>query len=194
MALPLKDNLSFPVVDGGFCEAIRNNDEPFQNLSVNQVGLCAILATVPVAAAEMFRIMVMNVFCTVMGIPPSASTKKKSVVLPERPTIVFGVPVAAFGCTEEQARRSLRMHIVFSVGIPPNLLQAAGGIDFLKTAISQAIDAVACGELEPLTHFRHLIRDLQGKTPPHACLYKPHHLIREKKTVSKRCSASSGSF
>jgi hypothetical protein len=135
---------------------------------------------VPVAATEIFQIMVQNVFCIVMGTPPSASTKKKSVVLPERPPGVFGVPVAAFGCTEEQARRSLHRHIVFSGGIPPNLLQAAGGIDLLKTAISQPKDAVACGELEPLTHFRHLIRDLQGKTPPHACLYKPHHPIREK--------------
>lgn len=180
MALPLKDNLSFPAVDGGFCETIRKNGEHFQNLSVNQAGLRAILATVPVAATEIFRIMVQNLFCIVMGTPPSASTKKKSVVFSERPTSVFGVPVAAFGCTEEQARRSSHMHIVFSGGIPPNSLQIAGGIDFLKTAISQDIDAVACGELEPLTHFRHLIHDLQGKTPPHACLYKPLQPIREK--------------
>ncbi|EFX67269.1 hypothetical protein DAPPUDRAFT_261899 [Daphnia pulex] len=133
----------------------------------------------------MFRIMVQNVFCIVMGTPPSASTKKKKGVLPERPTGVFGVPVAAFGCTEEQPRGSLHMHIVLWGGIPPNLLQAAGGIDLLKTAISQAIDAIACGELEPLLHFRHLIRDLQGKTPTHACLYKSHHPIREKKQFLK---------
>ena len=82
-----------------------------------------------------------------MGTPPSASTKKKSVVLPDRTNGAFGVPVAAFGWTEEQARGSLHMNIVFWGGIPPSFLQAAGGIDLLKNSISQAIDAVVCGEL-----------------------------------------------
>lgn len=113
MALPLKDNLSFPAVDGGFCEAIRNNEDHFHNLLVNQGGLRAVLANGPVAAAEMFRLIVQNVFWIIMGTPPSASTKKKSVVLPDRTNGAFGVPVAALGCTEEQARGSLHMQIVF---------------------------------------------------------------------------------
>lgn len=61
------------------------------------------------------------------------------------------------------------------------MLQGAGGIDLLENAISQAIDAVVSGELEPLTHFRHLMCEYQGKPQPHSCLFKPHHLIQEKK-------------
>jgi hypothetical protein len=130
MALPLKDNFFFSAVDGGLCEESLNNDDNFQNLSVNQAGLRAVLANLPVSATEMFRIAVQNVFCIIMRTPPSASTKKKSVVLPERTNGAFGVPVTAFGFTEEQAHGSLHMHIVFWGGIPPSLLQAAVGIFF----------------------------------------------------------------
>lgn len=98
MALPLKDNLSFSAVDGGFREAIRNHDAHFRNIPVSQSGLRAILASGPVAAAEIFHIIVENEFCIVMGTPPNSSAKKKPVFLPERSSGVFGVPVASFGC------------------------------------------------------------------------------------------------
>jgi hypothetical protein len=175
MALPLSDNLTFPAVDGGFCVAIRNNSDQFQNLSVSQAGLRAILASGPVAAAEMFRLIVDNVFCNIMGTPPANSHHKKTIPLPKRHSGAFGVPVAAYGCTEEQARGSLHMHIVFWGGLQPSVLQAAGGIHLLADVVSKAIDLIVCAELDPVTHLRHIIRDLQGETLPHACLFPPHH-------------------
>ena len=160
MALRLSDNLSFPVVDGRFCETIRNNSDHFENLSVSQQELRAILASGSVAAAEMFRLIVDNIFCNIMGTPPSSSQHKKTVLLPKRLPGAFGVPVAAYGCTEEQARGSLHMHIVFWGGLQPTLLQAAGGIPLIADVVTKAIDIIVCAELDPVTHLRHLLRDL----------------------------------
>lgn len=45
--------------------------------------------------------------------------------------------------------------------------------------VSKAIDLIVCTELDPVTHLRHIIRDLQGETLPHACLFPPHHPLED---------------
>ena len=75
------------------------------------------------AAAEIFRLIVDNVL---METPPASSHHKKTVPLPKGLPGAFGVPVAAYGCKEEQALGSLHVHIVFWGGLQPTILQAAG--------------------------------------------------------------------
>lgn len=128
---------------------------------------------------EMFRVIVDIIFRHIMRTPPSDSHNRRTVPLPERLSGALGIPVAAYGCTEEQARGSLHMHTVFWGRLSPAFLQEAVGIHLLADAISKAIDIIVCGELDPVTHFRHLLRDLRGKTSPHACLYQPQHPLEE---------------
>jgi hypothetical protein len=175
MALPLANNFTFPATDSGFINALREKQHHFKTVPISQSNLRKILASGPVAAAEMFRQTVNNVFSIIMGLQPDNSSKKKNIPLTGKPSGAFGVPVAAFGCTEEQARGSLHMHIVFWGGLPPTLLQTAGGIHLLADAIAEALDSIVNAELQPITHFRHLLRDLKNDTVPHASLFPPHH-------------------
>jgi hypothetical protein len=179
MALPLADNFTFPAKDSGFIDALQKNQHNFENVPISQASLRKILASGPVAAAEMFRQTVNNVFSIIMGLQADNSSKKKDIPLCGKQSGAFGLPVAAFGCTEEQARGSLHMHIVFWGGLPPTLLQAAGGIHLLADAIARAINIIVKAELQPITHFNHLLRDLKNETVPHASLFVPHHPIKQ---------------
>jgi hypothetical protein len=129
----------------------------------------------------MFQIMTEAFFINLLGTPPDGVDKKKSVLLSARQSGIFGTPVAAFGCTEEQARGSLHMHILFWGGITPPVLQAAGGIPSLTRFISEAINRIVTGQLDPFIHMRHLLRDVHNKKPPHASLFKQRHPLLEKK-------------
>ncbi len=63
------------------------------------------------------------------------------------------MPIATFGCTEEQARGSLHMHALFCVGLPPHLLQTAGGRPLLCSAVAKALDTMVWAQFDPITQF-----------------------------------------
>ena len=93
---------------------------------------------------------------------------------------IFGTPIGAYGCTEEQARGSLHMHLLFWGSLPPTLLQAAGGITTLTYHISRAIDQMVTAYLQPTIHVKHLPKDMKNEKVPPAAIFKPHHPTEEK--------------
>jgi len=46
--------------------------------------------------------------------------------------------------------------------LPPTLLQTAGGIHLLADAIAEEIDSIVNAEFQPISHFRHLLRDREN--------------------------------
>ena len=179
--LPMTNNWSFPSTESGFAEAMRNHHSDFHGISLSESAKKMMLALGPVSSARMFQIMTEAFFVHMLGTPPNGTGKKKSIPLSKRQAGIFGTPVASFGCTEEQARGSLHMHILFWGGLTPNLLQAAGGIPGLKNYIAEAINRVVSAQLDPTIHLKHLLRDMHNEKPPHAAFFKPHHPVREKK-------------
>ncbi|KAK4013695.1 hypothetical protein OUZ56_026247 [Daphnia magna] len=122
LSLPQKDNNKFPADVTGLSEAIQNNAAVFQEIPITPHHLRFLLAKGPLAAAEIFRLLTETVFTTLLGTPTEHSSKK-TVPLPSRSSGVFGVPIASFGCVEEQARGSLHVHVVYWGSLPCQLLQ-----------------------------------------------------------------------
>ncbi len=181
MTINMQNNWTFPATEDGFAQALRDQQETFHNIPVHPSALRILLSEGPTFAATMYFKVSTAIFTHLFGTPPDGTGKKKSVPLPDRKKGVFGTPVAAFGCTEEQARGSLHMHSLFWGGLTPCVLQAAGGIPGLVHQLSEAINNVVLAHLKPLVHFRHLIRDHFHKDQPaHASLFKSHHPVIEK--------------
>ena len=157
LSIPQKNNVNFPATGGaGFAEAILGNCPSYCDVPVDQRSLRQLLADGPVAAAETFRILTNAIFSVLLGTSPAASVKR-TVPLHMRQPGVFGKPIASFGCSEEQARGSLHMHVLVWGGLPPHLLQIAGGIPLLANAVAKALDSMACAQLDPITHVENLI-------------------------------------
>ena len=175
LTLPMTDNWTFPATENGFAEALRQNKTTFQSIPVHASALRKLLAEGSAFAAKMYMIASKSVFNYLLGTPPDGNSKKKIIPLCNRPMGVFGTPIAAFGVTEEQARGSLHMHLLFWGGLTPSLLQAAGGIPALAHLIAGAINRVVMAHLQPIVHVRHLLRDLTNEKPPHAALFKTHN-------------------
>ncbi len=173
MALPMTDNWSFPATESGFAEALRQRQNEFHTIPVNDSALRTLLARSPVPAGDMFRLVINTVFTHLLGTPPDNASKKKTVPLPNRKPGVFGTPIASFGVTEEQARGSLHMHLLFWGGLTPTVLQAIGGIPALVNEVASALDRIVKAQLQPLLHVRHIMKDLKEETVAHAALFKP---------------------
>jgi len=99
--------------------------------------------------------------------------------LPFRNVGVFGVPVASFGVTEEQARGSLHMHIVTWGSLPPRLLQQAAGIPDLVRVIATALDTMFSAVLDSNIHIQGLLRQIRGTRSPRASFFKCHNPLTE---------------
>jgi hypothetical protein len=105
-----KDNITFPATgEAGFAEAILGNAPNYYNVPIDQKSLRVLLANGPVGAADCFRLLTDTIFGILLGTPTGASMKRNTLLF-KRKAGVFGVPIATFGCTEEQARGSLHMH------------------------------------------------------------------------------------
>ncbi|KAI9565129.1 hypothetical protein GHT06_008900 [Daphnia sinensis] len=143
-------------------------------LPIHPPTLRILLAEGPAFAANVYYKISVAVFGHLFGTPPDCSEKKKSIPLPKRKAGIFGVPIAAFGCTEEQARGSLHMHTI-------------GGIPVIAHHISNALDRIIMAQLQPQIHIRHLLRDLHNESPNHAhCLNatSPSHKNRYSSMIS----------
>ncbi|KZR96895.1 Uncharacterized protein APZ42_008517, partial [Daphnia magna] len=138
LSLPQKDNNNFPADGTGLSEAIQNNVAVFQEIPITPHHLRFLLAKGPLAAAEIFRLLTETVFTTLLGTPTEHSSKK-TVPLPSRSFGVFGVPIASFGCVEEQARGSLHLHVVYWGSLPCQLLQNSAIYPELLCTVTKAI-------------------------------------------------------
>ncbi|KZS03851.1 Uncharacterized protein APZ42_033323 [Daphnia magna] len=140
LTLDMRDNCTFPATEDGFAEAMRRQETEFHSVPIHPSALRILLAEEPAFAANMYYKISKVVFGHLFGTPPDCSGKKKSIPLPKRKAGIFGAPIAAFGCTEEQARGSLHMHSLFWGGLTPSMLQAVGGIPVIAHHISNALD------------------------------------------------------
>nr|CAH0102913.1 unnamed protein product [Daphnia galeata] len=147
------------------------------NPLANSSSLRVLLANGPVGAAECFRLLTDAIFGILLGTPTEASMKRNTPLF-KRKAGVFGVPIATFGCTEEQARGSLHMHALFCGGLPPHLLQTAGVVPLLFSAVAKALDTMVCAQLDPITHVENLISKFSTeKKTFRPSLVSVHHLI-----------------
>jgi len=178
LALPQANNWDFPSNGEGFAAALRHGEEKFHGYPIGERALSALLAAGPVAAAEIYRQMVENVFSVLLGTPPD-ETSRQTQPLPSRDIGVFGIPVASFGVTEEQARGSLHMHIVTWGSLPPRLLQQAEGIPGLVSVIARALDTLFSATLDPDIHIQGLLRHIKGTRSPCATFFKCHNPLTE---------------
>jgi hypothetical protein len=107
MSMSQKDNLTLSATSGtGVADAILGNTPNYFNFPIHQRSLRVLLANGPV---ECFRGITDAMFGILLGTPPKESMKR-NVPFFKRKASVFGVPIATFICTEEQARGSLHMH------------------------------------------------------------------------------------
>nr|CAH0101600.1 unnamed protein product [Daphnia galeata] len=185
MSMSQKDNITFPATGGaGLAEAILGNAPNYYNVPIDQKSLRVLLANGPVGAAECFRLLTDAIFGILLGTPTEASMKRNSPLFKKKAGI-FGVPIATFGCTEEQARGSLHMHALFWGGLPPHLLQTAGGVPLLCSAVAKALDSMVCAQLDPITHVENLISKFSTeKKTFRPSLVSVHHPILQPELFS----------
>lgn len=84
------------------------------------------------------------------------------------------MPVASFGCVEEQARGSLHLYVVYWGGIPAHLLQCAASYEALSAAVEKALDSIVKCEVEAEFHVEHLLHKAEGIAPPRPALTTRH--------------------
>lgn len=177
LSLPQKDNNNFPADGTGLSEAIQNSAAAFQEVPITPHHLRFLLAKGPLAAAEIFRLLTETVFTTLLGTPTEHSSRK-TVPLPSRKSGVFGVPIASFGCVEEQARGSLHLHVVYWGSLPCHLLQNSAIYPELLCTVAKAIDEMFKAEVVLEAHVEQLIDKFNGVNPVKPSLLKAHHPIR----------------
>ena len=135
------------------------------------------MAENPVAMAECFKLLTNSIFTILFGVKPDGQSKY-TPGLDDRPAGLFGVPIAAFGVVEEQARGTPHCHVIVWGGLPPCILQSASGVNDLLGTIAQLLDRMVTAELEITTMAKHLLDQFPGaeinKKP---CQMIPHNPI-----------------
>jgi hypothetical protein len=89
------------------------------------------------------------------------------------------VPIALFGCDEDQARESLHLHVVHWGGIPAHLFQRGASYKALTTAVAKALDSIVKCEVEAEFHVEHLLHKAEGVVPPRHALSTARHSTRQ---------------
>ena len=178
LSIAPKDNNNFPAVDGGLTMALQSNAKEFNQVPTTPAALRTLLASNPVASAEIFRLIVQTIFTYVIGMPPCENARR-TVPLPERPHGISGTVTGAFGSLETQDRGSLHMHFVSFGSLTPTLLQAASGIPFMLKPISAILERKEATSLGSVTHLRHLMNDIKDGSRPRAALFTSHNPVTE---------------
>ena len=175
MSVPLKNNSDFPAEPGGFLRALQNNEHFYAQIPIQRNNLADLLVKSPIAAAEMFNMVVDTVSEVLFGISPDHKIKKSSFLCDRKPG-VFGKSSASAGMPEEQGRGSLHAHFcLWSKDLSPKLLQAVGGVPGLERLVCSMIDLMIQGEISPQVHVEALVRQFTGKKAQQAAFFEPHN-------------------
>ncbi|KAK4024408.1 hypothetical protein OUZ56_009830 [Daphnia magna] len=177
LSLPQEDNNNFPTDGTGLSEAIQNSAAVFQEIPITPHHLRFLMAKGPLAAAEIFRLLTDTVFTTLLG-TPTEHFSKKTVPLPSRSSGVFGVPIASFGCVEEQARGSLHLHVVYWGSLPCQILQNSSIYPELLCTVAKAIDEMFKAEVDLAVHVEQLFDKFNRVMTMKHSLLKAHHPLR----------------
>ena len=178
LSLPSSSNQSFPATDDGFLDDLRLGRTTSHAIPIHGKALLALLVSGPVAAAEIFRLLVDAVFIDILGLPPVTGTRQTPSLLDRQPGLL-GTPLAAFGCVEEQARGSPHIHIVYWGGLPPELLQAIATTPVLVDLVARKLDGVFSGTAEPLAHLKSVLRRRLRAPFERPALYRAHHPLHQ---------------
>ena len=193
MTLPQNNNFAFPSDGAGLLAALQEGADVFHGTPISDRALAALLAAGPIAAAEIYRQLVDNIFTNLLGTPPDASIRRTEP-LPARNRGVFGTPVASFGVTEEQTRGSLHMHIVTWGSLTPSLLQQTAIVPGLVKLIAASLDTMFSATLDAEAHVQCLLRQLSGEHAPRSCLFPCHdpllHPVEFQQDVERTISST----
>ena len=74
-SVPQINNYSFPAVDNGLTNALKSGANTFANMPISSDNLKTLLATHPVQATEVFRLIVNSVFAQGFGMPTTEHAK-----------------------------------------------------------------------------------------------------------------------
>jgi Helitron helicase-like domain at N-terminus len=173
-SVPQANNHSFPAVDSGLTETLKSGATTFAGMPISAASLKTLLASHPVQAAEVFRLIVNSLFAQGFGMPTTEHAKL-TVPLRERRKGFAGTCTGAYGAMEDQKRGSLHMHCVIFGSLPTTLLQATAGIPFMKSCMSTALEKIIGSSLEPATHLRHLLNEIQGIQLSRPALFTAHN-------------------
>ena len=175
LSLPQKNNTDFPAEPGEFLSALQNNDHFYAQVPIQRHNLAELLVKSPVAAAEMFNMVVDTINSVFFGIEPNHKVKK-TTCLTDRKTGVFGKTSATATSPEEQGRGSLHGHFcLWSKDLSPKLMQAVGGVPGLEKIVSSMIDIMIQGEVRPEVHVEALLRQCTGAKPKQAMFFETHN-------------------
>ena len=89
------------------------------------------------------------------------------------------MPIASFGCHEEQQRGSLHLHVVYWGGLAPHVLQVAALSPVLISAVAKSIDMIVKAEVTSDIHVEHLLNKIRKIKQPKPALTVPNHPLRQ---------------
>lgn len=93
---------------------------------------------------------------------PLEHRSRATTLIRDRKRGIFGTPVAAFGVSEEQLRKTLHAHFLLWGGVSPRLLQLIAGdpetLAALGAALRAALDSVFSAAVHPAVHVADLAR------------------------------------
>lgn len=89
MSLRQVNNDDFPAIPGNFIDALQNKNSTYNGIPISSNNLRELLARGPVAAAEMFKIIIETLFSCCFSHSGSPVCKKKTMPSPDRPIGIF---------------------------------------------------------------------------------------------------------
>ena len=88
MSLPLKNNIDFPSQPGEFLNTLQNHDNVYAQVPINRNNLVDLLVKSPIAAAEMFSMVVKCIFEVMLGIESEKHIRKTTKLSDRKPDVL----------------------------------------------------------------------------------------------------------
>lgn len=110
------------------------------------------LASNPVAAAEVYQRLVRCLFSHLVGLSPAHTTRTAPPPVCERPVGILGIPVAFAGVTEVQGRQSAHGHYLVWCDVSPTVVQQFLDSPVVRTQVSVWCSR-RCGHLISVVSF-----------------------------------------
>ena len=155
---PVDCNNHFPATDSGFLDELRKGGTTFTigEIDISEHALQRLIADNPVAATEIFKVMIEAIWCCLLGLPPDRDTRK-TFPPGTLPKGIFGHTRAFYSVIETQGRLSLHVHMLIWAGLQPKIIQKCAAYDDLMAIIREVLDSQFVATLSPLYHYRSLL-------------------------------------
>ena len=157
IAFPSTSNVKFPAKPEKSIEALINEDEEYQQMSISQLAIHKLVTESPHVSATVFKLIMDNLFSELLGIQLS-STTKKTTPLSSRNEGVFGKVTAAFSVTEVQGRGALHAHCaIWGTSFTPDFLQKVSPCPLLVDQVAKVLDSMYVAMMPDEAHLQYLV-------------------------------------